>query len=262
MSLEAENPFRDEGDEFARAQVPHQAALSAPPRLPPAAPVSAQRSSRLEALRAREAELRERQHRLQADRAEVIPSPNFPPWAPMVIFDPARDIPEDAWACVTTSLYGLIAAVASVCLNIIAVLCVRGLGRGFNHVWSLIFAFIQGFGTAYVILTYSFSRLYAACHKRDIPFSWIVSQFLIVGWTGYLAIGFPDSGCVGIATFLDLLAKSPSRFSIFVAALNTALVIAVVSLQFATLYRAQAYQKVSGRTDATLVNRSAIYLVL
>jgi hypothetical protein len=74
-------------------------------------------------------------------------------------------------------------------------------------------------------------------------------QFAVVGWTVYLTIGFPDSGCVGLATFLDLLAKSRFKFSMFVAFVNTILVGGAALLQFVTLYKAQAYEKVSGQDD-------------
>jgi hypothetical protein len=74
----------------------------------------------------------------------------------------------------------------------------------------------------------------------------------------YLSIGFPDSGCVGLATFLDLLAKSKSTFSMVVAAVNTALIVAAAFLEFVTLYRAQAYQKVSGQEDEPLPNKANV----
>jgi hypothetical protein len=243
----SDNPFEgDPADDAAPAFDP-----STPQRFPLPPPTSASNQARLEALRAREAELRDRQIRLQSDRAEIIPSPNFPSFAPVIIFDLDRDIPKRAHSCLTVSLYGLGVLIASVDLNILSILSVRGL-YGFHRIRSIVFGLIQGFGTSYVVFNYSFSRLYTYCRRRDIPFSWIVTQFAVVGWLAYLAIGFPDSGCVGLATFLDLLAKSKSTFSMVVAGINTLLVVAAVYFQFLTLYKAQAYQKVSGADEGLL----------
>jgi hypothetical protein len=97
-------------------------------------------------------------------------------------------------------------------------------------------------------------KLYASCKKRDIPFSWVVTQFLIIAWCVYLSIGFPNSGCVGLATFLDLIAMSPSGFSVFMAFLNTLLIVGATILQTMALYRAQQYQKVSGSDDTASTN--------
>jgi hypothetical protein len=241
-----ENPFGGEPTEetpFDKPSIPPSA-----PSPPPLSSSSFSRQSRLDAIRAREAELRDREERLRDTRAEIIPEPNFPPFFPLIVFDLDRDIPKRAHGCLNCSLTGFGLVFASVFFNLLAILSVRGL-YGYKHLRSIIFGIIQGFGTGYVIFNYSFLRLYHFCRKRDIPFSWIVTQFLIVAWLVYLAIGFPDSGCVGLATFLDLLAKSKSKFSMIVAALNTGLIIAAAYFQFVTLYKAQAYQKVSGADD-------------
>jgi hypothetical protein len=244
MANSDENPFQgDPNDDIPPFEPPSQL-RGAQPML--AAFPSPQ--ARLQQLREREAALEERGRRLRGEQAEVIPSPNFPAWAPMFVFNLDRDIPKRAHSCVSASLYGLAAAAASVLVNLLAVLAVRGL-PSFHRVRSLIFGIIQGFGTVYFAFNYSFLKLYAACRRRDVPFSWVVTQFVLVGWIAYLAIGFPDSGCVGVATFLDLLAKSRSTVSMCVAAVNTALIVAVLYFQFVTLYRAQAYQKVSGQDD-------------
>jgi hypothetical protein len=241
------NPFEDNP-----ADEPPALTRPIPPR-PSFSPSSPARQSRLEELLARQAELRERDARLRNSRAEIVPEPNFPQFAPTIVFDLDRDIPKLAHPCVTASLHGLIAVIVSSFVNVLAILSVRGLSN-FHFVRSMVFGLIQGFGTVYVVFNYSFLRLYAFCRKRDISFSWIVTQFVIVGWIIYLAIGFPDSGCVGVATFLDLLAKSRSRFSMTIAGINTAIVILSAYCQFATLYKAQAYQKVSGAGENEVPN--------
>lgn len=201
--------------------------------------------SRLEQLRRREQELLRELQRLNDSRVGFLSSPNYPAVFPLVIYDPDRDIPERARSCVKNSLYGLAAVVVSALFNIVAVLCVWGLPT-YHHVRCLIFAMIQGFGTAYVVFNYSYTKLYNSCRQRDVPFSWVVWQFAILAWCIYLTVGFPDSGCVGLATFLDLIAKSPYKFSMLMALLNTFLIGAATYFQFVTLYQAQAYQKVSG----------------
>jgi hypothetical protein len=204
--------------------------------------------SKLEQLRIREAELLSRQQLLRDSRSEIIAVPNYPAIWPVIVFDPVRDLGAKSHSVARLSLYGLIAVCCSTAYNMLAVLSVWKL-PGYNHLRSFIFAGLQGFGTAYVCYNYSFLKLYASCRKKDIPFSWIITQFLIIAWCVYLSIGFPTSGCVGLATFLDLIAKSPSGFSIFVAFINTALIISATVLQTLTLYRAQQYQKVSGSDD-------------
>jgi hypothetical protein len=245
------NPFQAEGNDdesvaFQTAISPRRVTYDTPSKM-----------SKLESLQIREAELLKRQQRLVDARLEIGHVPNFPSFWPTVVFDLDRDIPRRAPACVTTSLYGLTALACSVCFNIVAIACVRGLPM-FHHVRSLVFGIIQGFGTLYIALNYSFHRLYAACAQKDIPFSWIIVQFLLVGWCVYLSIGFPDSGCVGLATFLDLIAKSKSAFSMLVAAINTGLIVAAAFLQFVTLYKAQVYQKVSGQEDDALPNQAKV----
>jgi hypothetical protein len=249
--MTAGNPFEEEGndDELPVYQAPtpqRQTVFNSPGK-----------ASKLESLRIREAELLERQQKLNGARAEIIHGPNYPSFYPVIVFDLQRDIPQPAHAALRSAVYGLMALVCSVCFNILAIICVRGLPL-FHHVRSLVFGLIQGFGTAYIVFNYSFSRLYAACAKRDIPFSWVIIQFAVVGWTVYLSIGFPDSGCVGLATFLDLIAKSPSTLSPLIAAINTGLIVAVAFFEFITLYRAQAYQKISGQEDTHVANQATV----
>jgi hypothetical protein len=215
------------------------------------------KTSKLDSLRIPEAELLERQQRLNDAHVEILHVPNYPHFYPLIIFDLQRDIPPRAHSALTSATYGLAALGCSVSFNILAILCVRGLPL-FHHVRSLIFGLIQGFGTVYVVFNYSFVRLYTACAKHDIPFSWVVVQFAIVGWAVYLSFGFPNSGSVGLATFLDLLAKSPSALSHFMAAINTGLILTAAFFEFVTLYRAQAYRKVSGQDDSHLPGQATV----
>jgi hypothetical protein len=242
-----DNPFQEEVND---AEIP--SFYTPPPKAispSPSFPKPPQTLSKLEQLRAREAELLRRQQELREARAEVIASPNFPRFYPVLVFDLNRDIPARAHSCLQNAVYGLLAIIASVVFNVFAVLCVWGLRQNFHHVRSMIFALIQGFGTVYLVFNYSFLRLYDACKKKDIPFSWIVIQFIVVGWTVYLTIGFPDSGSVGLATFLDLMAKSRFKFSMLMSFVNTLLIATATFFEFLTLYKAQAYQKVSGQDD-------------
>jgi hypothetical protein len=79
-----------------------------------------------------------------------------------------------------------------------------------------------------------------------VPFSFITWQFVLIGWTGYLAVGFPNSGSVGFATFIDLVAKSDSAWSKAIACLNSIALIVSFLTQIVVMERAQKYQKVSG----------------
>jgi hypothetical protein len=239
MSDDSDNPFREEGDD---ADIP-----TFIPR--PPSPTAPSRQSRLDSLRAREAQLTAHLRRLQGTRAELTATANFPPFWPVIVFDLARDIPSPAHPCVRAAFFGLAAAAAAGAFNVLTVLCTWGL-PSFRRLRSLVIALIQGFAIVYATFNYSFSALYAACRRRDIPFSWVVIQVAIVAWATYLAVGFPDSGCVGLATFLDLLAKSNSGFSKAMAFVNTALAAAAAYCQFVALYRAQTYQKVSGQNRA------------
>jgi hypothetical protein len=243
----SDNPFQEEIND---ADMPQ---FSPPPPPRASSPgqslaTSPQGLSKLEQLRARESELLRRQQELQVARDEIIASPNYPSFFPVFVFNLARDISPRAHSCLQHALYGLCAIIVSAIFNIITVMCVWGLPT-FHHVRSMIFALIQGFGTGYLVFNYSFLRLYDSCKRKDIPFSWILIQFAVVGWTVYLTIGFPDSGCVGLATFLDLLAKSRFKFSMLMAFLNTVFVASAAFFEFVALYKAQTYQKVSGQEE-------------
>lgn len=209
---------------------------------------SASKQSKLEQLKAREAELLKRQSELENLRSEVMPTPNFPSFYPVVMYNLDRDIPESAQPAIKNSLFGLFSATIMSVFNLLAIASVTGL-KNYKHVRSMTFGIIQGFATVYILLTQSYNKLYISCKKKDIPFRWIVVQFMLIAWSIYLTIGFPTSGSVGLATLLDLIAKSKNGFSIFMGIINTALCGVNTYFQFTTLYRAQAYQKVSGNIN-------------
>lgn len=201
--------------------------------------------SRLEQLRAREQELLKRQRELSEQREEIIKSPNFPAFYPVVYFNMEEDIPHSAKDAVKYALWGLIAITIAAIFNVIAVLCVSGL-PSYPKVRCFIFAIIQGLALVYCALHYSYQKLYDACKRHDIPFSFTLYQLLITVACVYLTIGFPTSGSVGLATFLDLIAKSNSFASMAIALANTALIACATLCEMLVLMRSQAYQKVSG----------------
>lgn len=240
----SENPFQEEGDQempdFSNLQQKNLSSTSSSQ--------SPSKLSKLEQLRAREAELLRRQQDIQGRRIEISPDANFPPFYPLVVYNLQDDIPSSAQLCVKYNLYSLLLMTCAAIFNVLAVLCVSGLPT-YPKVRCFIFSIIQGFATFYVLLHYSYEKLYASCKKRDIPFSWTIISFLIIAWMIYLTIGFPTSGSVGLATFLDLVAKSNSGFSVFIAFINMLLTGAATGFQFLCLMKAQAYQKVSGTED-------------
>lgn len=242
LIMDSENPFRgdfeDEPDFSTHIPTTNQTS---------SIPISKQ--SRLEQLKAREAELLEKQRQLSEKREEVYKSPNFPKWYPVIYVNIEEDIPPSARECVKYSLWGLMALTAATLFNILAVISVSGLPT-YPKVRCFIFSLIQGFGLVYCTLHYSFEKLYDACKKRNIPFSFTVTQFALIACCVYLTIGFPDSGSVGLATFLDLVAKSNSFLSTLIALINTCLIGAGTFCEFVTLMRSQAYQRVSGVEEA------------
>jgi hypothetical protein len=89
-----------------------------------------------------------------------------------------------------------------------------------------------------------------------------VEQFVIIAWLVYVALGFPDSGSVGWATFVNLVARPTSWFSKLVVGINTVLIILVIFLQLETLYLAHIYQKVIHQNRETFVNQPTVYFSL
>ena len=240
----ADNPFQEEGDQ----EMPNFDNVQQKSASPTSSSQSPSKLSKLEQLRAREAELLRRQQEIQGKRLEISPDANFPPFYPLVVYNLENDIPSAAQSCVKCNLYSLMLMTCAAIFNVLAVLCVSGLPT-YPKVRCFIFSLIQGFATFYVLLHYSYEKLYLACKKHDIPFSWTITSFLILAWMIYLTIGFPTSGSVGLATFLDLVAKSNSGFSVFIAFINMLLTGGATGFQFLSLMKAQAYQKVSGNDD-------------
>ncbi|KAH0790818.1 scamp-domain-containing protein [Histomonas meleagridis] len=236
----SDNPFQEEvgDDELQFAETPS-------PTQKPTAGYSQAKMSKLEQLRAREAELLKRQEEINSLKEDIIPSPNFPSFYPLIIYNLDRDIPQAAQKVIKNSLLGLCFAAGMAIFNVLAVLSVSGLDK-YPHIRCFIFALIQGFATVYFLYTQSYSKIYADCRKHDVSFRWTIVQFIFVIWCVYLTVGFPTSGSVGLATLLDLIAKSKNGFSIFMALVNTGAISAMTYFQFVTLFQAQKYQKISG----------------
>lgn len=225
--------------------------LDSYPKINTSSITSEEKRAKLEALRAREAELLAKKQRLDETTIDLQPTSNWPSFFPLIHYDPQNDLSAGAQPCIQSALYSLIALVGSVFFNSLTVLCVSGL-KEYQKTRCFIFSVIQGFAAVYLSYNYSFVGLYNACKKRDIPFKWTIIQFVVIAWLGYLAVGFPTSGSVGFATMLDIFAKSKSGFSKFMSLINTAITGGALFLSFRTLQQAQAYQKVSG-TESPLL---------
>ena len=211
-------------------------------------PPSAAKLSKLEQLKAREAELLKRQSEIKSQVAEATLQPNWPPQYPIIRYDIANDLTPSARKTVQYSFYGLILVIVGAVLNTLTILSVTGL-KDYSKTTAFIFSIIQGFASAYVGINFSYNGIYNAAKRRDISFRWIITQFCFIGWCVYKLIGFPSSGSVGIAVLLDLLANDSSGFSKFMAFINTAVSGASAFCQFKTLVEAQKYQKISGKND-------------
>ena len=210
----------------------------------PGAPISKNRA-RYEALKKREAELLRKQQELNETQVSIIQANNWPPFFPILHYSPEDDLDPAAYPCVKNNLIGLCLFASFVIFNLLSICLVIGLPN-FSHARSIIMALIQGIAGIYIGQTFSYEKLYQACQNKDIPFSWTLYQFLFLAWMLYLILGFPNSGSVGFATFLDLISKSSSIISKIVAALNVALIITAAVFEFFSLVEAQKYQKVSG----------------
>lgn len=207
------------------------------------------KKAKLEQLKAREAELLKKQDQLKLQTAEVTLAPNWPPLYPIIRYNIENDLVPSARPTIINSYYGLIAIALSCVFNVLAVICISGL-TNYNKTSCLIFALIQGIATAYVAINFSYTGIYESCKKKDVPFRWTVIQFCFTGWCCYRAVGFPNTGSVGFAVLLDLLAANKARFiSKLFAFINSALSCAAVYFQFRTMLEAQKYQKISGRVD-------------
>jgi hypothetical protein len=211
-------------------------------------PLTGDKRAKLEALRQREAELLEKKKKIDQQTSELTPTPNFPSFFPLLRYNPEEDLPQASRQCIKYSLYMLIFLTAASIFNVFAVLSVKG-PKNYQKTRSFIFGCIQGFAAVYLGTTFCYNLLYSSCKKRNIPFKWTLYQFLMVAWCIYITLGFPTSGSVGIATFLDILANNAPVFSIVTALLNTLLAGGATAFSIFTLSAAQAYQKVSGNED-------------
>ena len=253
----SENPFAY--DNYDQAELPvlmSDSSHSRPVSQPGPSPSPKEKAgkfSKLEQLKAREAELLRRQNEIKAQIDDVFLRPNWPQSYPVIRYDVENDIPQTGRDTVKYAFYGLISIACSCLFNVIAVLSVSGL-KSYNKSSAFVFAIIQGLATLYVGFNFSYSGIYEACRKRDIPFKTIIIQFCFIGWSGYRLIGFPSSGCVGIAVLLDLLANDSSGLSKLCAFVNSALSGATLYFELKTLMEAQKFQKVSGKNDESPLN--------
>jgi hypothetical protein len=208
-------------------------------------------------LQAREAALIRRQQQLQdsASLPPSVPGPNWPPYVSFLYVDIPADIPPAARFVVKVALFGVLLVIFQSGLNVVACCSISGLSTH-NYVKSLIFGVIFAIITTYLTISICFERLYKACKTHDVPFSYITWQFVLIGWTGYLAVGFPNSGSVGFATFIDLVAKSNSTWSKVISFLNSFALLVSFFTQIVIMQQAQKYQKVSGIPEnmQTMVN--------
>lgn len=212
---------------------------------PSSATLSSDKKARYEALKKRESELIRKQQELDETNISIINSNNWPNFFPILHYNPSTDLDPPAQDCVKKNLIGLCLFSASIIFNLLSVCLVSGL-KNYSHTRNLIFAIIQGIAGIYFAQTFSYEKLYQACQNKDIPFSWTLYQTILIGWMIYLILGFPNSGSVGFATFLDLVSKSHSIASMIFAFLNLSIIVAACVYETLSLMSAQKYQKVSG----------------
>lgn len=192
-----------------------------------------------------ESELHARQARLDEQTNSLSRFPNWPRFVPIIYVDLENEIPPSAQRCVKAAMFGVLFTVVAALVNIVAVCSVRGL-KNYSMVTSVIFSLIQGFGVVYFCRDMAFFRLYNGCRNRDVPAVWQAIQFILVLWLFYLFAGFPNSGSAGLATFIDLVAKSNSTWGKVIAFVNTLLYSSSIAANVTALSLAHKYQRVSG----------------
>ena len=236
-----ENPFQlSIEDEHRQDDAPlYRATQEAPPGETPA--------EKYRRLKLREQELIQRQQELRASQDTT--KLNWPPCFPFLLHLDYTEIPQAAKRCIEAAVAGVCIVLVQSLLNIFASGFVTGL-KNYSRVKSVIFAIIFGLLSSYITVSVCWTKLYSGCVKHDVPFSFIVWQFVLIGWTIYLAVGFPNSGSVGVATFIDLIAKSTSVLAKVFAGFNMVALFAMLATQIVVLQQAQKYQKVSGVTPA------------
>ena len=196
-------------------------------------------------LRRLEGELRERQAQLEEQAGALNRFPNWPRYVPIIYVDLEHEIPSAAWRCVRAAMFGVAFTVAAALMNLIAVCSVRDL-KNYSLLTSVIFAIIQGFGVVYFARDLAFARLYNGCRNRDVPAVWTAMQFILILWLLYLLAGFPNSGSAGLATFIDLVAKTKATWGKITSFVNTLLYGAAIAGHVAAMSLAHEYQRVSG----------------
>jgi hypothetical protein len=199
-------------------------------------------------LQAREAALLRRQQQLHdaPPQAPAGRTPNWPPYVSFLYVDLTADIPAAARATVKVSLLGVIVAIVQSIVNIIASLSALFGQEAPKYIRSIIMSVIFALVTCYLTVAISFPKLYKACKEHDVPFSFITWQFVLIGWTGYLCVGFPNSGSAAFATFIDLIARSSSVWAKVITCINTLAIVASLIIQIVVMIGAQKYQKISG----------------
>ena len=238
-----ENPFQLNIED---EQHPDQPVYTSVTREAPPGETPAEKYRRL---KQREQELIRRQQELRT--TDTHANLNWPPCLPILLHVDYSEIPQSAKACIQAAVAGVCIVLCQSILNILASGFVTGL-KNYSRVKSVIFAIIFGLLSSYVTVSVCWNKLYWGCVNHDVPFSFIVWQFVLIGWTVYLTVGFPNSGSVGIATFIDLIAKSTSVVAKIFAGLNMIALLSMLGTQIVVLQQAQKYQKVSGvRTDMT-----------
>jgi hypothetical protein len=198
---------------------------------------------RYHALQAREIALLHRQQQLQ--QSSTHSSPNWPPYISFLYVDFDSDIPQPGHSCIKTALFGIIIVLVQSLINIVASCSVTGLSTR-SFVKSIIFAVIFALITCYLTIAVCFDKLYNGCKTQNITFSFVTFQFVLIGWLVYLITGFPSSGSVGFATFIDMVAKTTSIWPQLIALLNTFALLISLSIQIAVMRKAQLFHKVSG----------------
>ena len=257
--MDAPNPFQpdENGDgiiNLNESENPFNPSSKSTPNSINNSQINETKEEKLSRLKARAESLRRRLNNAQQQQAEIQNAPpnqpNWPPYFPFLYIDIEHDIPRAAQNCIKYAKIGIILCFSQVLINFIASCSISGLST-YSHATGIVFSIIYAFLNCYLTLSLCFNKLYSSCCKHDIPFSFIIYQFILRGFLLYLFVGFPNSGSVGLATFLDLVAKSKSGWSKFISFLNSVVILACAIIQVIVLQQSQKYQKVSGVDDTT-----------
>lgn len=249
MSINAENPFKVDDEEKDLEVFLNDT----PPEVRRETPANESLTDQYERLKAREANLRRRQEELQEQRTTASGGenkPNWPKYVSVYYINLQGDIPAAAQNAIKAGMLAVILVLAQSFLNFLSA-CTISL-ETYSKARGIVLSIVLGIVSNYFYSSVDFPRLYKSCKKHDIPFSWTLIQIGAIAWFLYLLVGFPTSGSVGFATFLDLVSQSDSVWSKFIAFVNTMLLLVIVVVQFFILQQSQKYQKVSGVADQML----------